>query len=186
MPCVACRPFGSPGLPVKSRRSWLAIVAVLLALGGCTVYYGFVHDWRGRFTPGQLALEAQVVAGRELNVVLRNTGTVSLMVYDSPELAGPYELSITPTAGGEPVRHTPGPAAPSGGSMVLRSAAPDNVCSRSVPLARIFPRAAPGRYTLRVAYDPAAAAARNDPCAADLTLGRVEAVPLEIALPADR
>ncbi len=171
---------------MKSRRSWLAIVAVLLALGGCTVYYGFLHDWRGRFTPEQLTLETQVVAGRDLNVVLCNTGTVSLMVYDSPELAGPYELSVTPAAGGEPIRHAPGPTASGGGSMVLRPAAPDNICSRSVPLARLFPGAAPGRYTLRVAYDPAAAAARNEPCAADLTLGRAEATPLEITLPAGK
>jgi hypothetical protein len=165
---------------VKSRRSWLVLIGVILALGGCTAYYAFLHDWRGSFTAEQLALEARV-ADRDLTLVMSNTGPNDLMIWDSPSLGGPFEITIE-AAGGRPVRSVPGDQR-SDRSRVLRRNAQ---YVWKVSLRSLFPDAAPGRYTLRAAYDPAAAAERGERCAAELTLGRVEVGPVEVTLPAGR
>ena len=166
---------------MRNRRSWLVITGVLLALGGCTAYYALFHDWRGGFTAGQLSLEAR--AGDDgLTLALLNTGSTDLMVWEGPGAGGPFDLWLQ---------------APDG--TVIRPAADARrEAGRALPLKKgaqrlwrpalraLFPDAAPGRYTLRAAYDPAGAAKRGESCAAELTLGRTEAEPLEITLRAGR
>jgi hypothetical protein len=166
---------------MKSRRSWLVIAGLVLALGAYAAYYGFLYDWRGRFAPDQLSLSAQV-SGPELHVTLRNCGPTNVMVFYGPGLAGPFDLGLTP-AGGGPELPAARPSEATGGPCVLEQG---RECSWSVPLRTLFPNAPSGNYVLSVAYDPAGAAERGAPCAAELTLGRTEAPPVEVRIPPGR
>jgi len=165
---------------MKNRRSWLVMAGVALALGGCTAYYALLHDWRGTFAADQLSLEAQV-ADNALTLVLANAGPSDLMIWDSPSLASPFEISLQ-AADGRTVRSAPGDQRLDRPRVLRRDAR----YSWRVPLRSLFPDAAPGDYTLRAAYDPAGAAERGERCAAELTLGRVAAEPVEIRLSAGR
>jgi hypothetical protein len=173
----------SPEFPVKNRLSWLVVLTLVLGSGALVAYYGWLHDWRGRFTPEQLSLEVQA-SGAKIDVVLRNNSPSKMIVFEADLLASPFEVSLTPKAGGAPIKPAPGAAGErSGHSIVLDPGKPQ---PWRVDLGELFPRLPPGGYTLRVAYDPAAAAARGEVCAEDLTLGRVEAQPVEVRIPASR
>jgi hypothetical protein len=167
---------------VKSRHSRLVLAGLVLVLGGYTTYYAFLYDWRGSFQPDQLTLVAQV-QGRALTLTMHNVGDRDVMAWEGPVPGGPFELSLQ--AQGETNRRTAAVVrtAAAGKSLPLKRGAQ---CSWRADLAELFPDAPPGRYTLRIAYDPAAAAGRRDPCAAELTLGRVEAEPVEVTLAAGK
>ncbi|HOX06186.1 MAG TPA: hypothetical protein PK280_07280 [Planctomycetota bacterium] len=166
---------------MKSRLSWLALLGAVMALGSCTAYYALFHDWRGRFTAEQLTMDARV-SGSGLELALRNVGGIDLVVHDGPGRGSPYVVVLEgegAPAGGFPAAFQ----APPGRSRILRRGE-HLVWTQS--LRSLFPDAPPGRYTLRAAYDPSAAAKRGDPCALELTLGRAEAAPLAVTVPAGK
>lgn len=165
---------------MKRPLSWATAIAVAALLGAGVYYYGWMHDWRGRISPGQLTLELEP-AGTTVGVALRNNGEKKLFVCESPCLASPFEAWLEPAAGGArvaPAAVTPGPEV-----QHTRMLEPESTCSWNVSLREIFPGAVPGKYVLHVNYDSAAAARRHEPCADDLALGRVEAKPLEVVIP---
>ena len=165
---------------MKNRLSWLVISVILVVLGGYAAYLAFFRDWRGNFTPDQLSMEV-AAAGPDLDVTLRNRSGARLIIYESPILGPPYVVSLTPEGGGAPLK----PAAPSGEAAgYSRTLDPGKERSWRVPLTALYPGLGPGGYSLSVAYDPAAAAERGEKCAEDLTLGRVEAQPVQVKVPA--
>jgi len=164
---------------LKRRLSWVVGLAVLAGLGAYTLYLALLYDWRGRFGPGDLTLTVTAARG-SLAVALRNNSSLKIIVYDSPDLDGPFELTLAPAAGGPEVpRARSASTAPSGSARLL---APGGEASWSVPVARLYPGLPPGSYRVVVAYDPEAAAGRGEACAEDLTLGRVEAQPVQVTV----
>jgi len=162
---------------LKNRVSWLVGLGLLVLLGGYCAYLFLLHDWRGRFEPEQLVLEVEP-RGAGLNVTLRNNCPGAVVVCESPVLAPPFELSLAPVAGGGGLRRKAAAVGESAGQEHRLD--PRQDCSWWVSIQQIYPNLPPGDYRLSVAYDPAAAAERKDPIAAELTLGRTEAPPVLI------
>lgn len=161
------------------RAFWLAVPVALVLLCAYAAYIMFYRDWRGSFAPNELKMTAGVSGvPATLTVTLTNRSNRAFMVCGSPDLAPPFELELTPSAGGRALRPELPQGTPAGGPKILN---PGDSASWSAPLARLFPLAGPGGYTLRATYDPEAAARRNEPCAAELTLGLVEAPPIPVS-----
>jgi hypothetical protein len=154
-------------------------LAMLAGLGAYTLYLALLYDWRGRFGPGDLTLTVTAAQG-SLTVALRNNSAFKMIVHDSPDLAGPFKITLTPAAGGAEVpRARSALLSLSGSARIL---APGGEASWSVAVARLYPGLPPGSYRVVVAYDPEAAAGRGEACAEDLTLGRVEAQPVQVTV----
>jgi hypothetical protein len=106
--------------------------------------------------------ERMLVAARQAVVTCleATAGDRAVVIYDSAGLAPPFELELVPASGGPAVRPDPLPHdAATGQPSIL-----DGGGSRSwsAPLAKLFPSVRSGSHTLRVAYDPGAAARRDD------------------------
>jgi hypothetical protein len=171
---------------VKSRAGKIAAVLVVLGLIGYTIWMWYGQDYRLRFTPEELPLEAAVTTAPDgrvrLTVRLRNRCKVAVLVGDNPELGPPFAVELVNTDSCKTVPRCD--AREDKLRPIARSVAVSGQHSITVDLTKLFGTLPAGHYELKAVYDTSEPAGRGESWAEDLAVGRSESPPTTFAVKA--